>query len=115
MRRRADSTMRSVMEITAAEDLDTLASRLPAQYRDFVGIFGKAAQASLPTHGPQDMVIDPEAGKQLPSGKLYLLSSDELELLKEYLDEMLRNRKIMPRKSNAGTPIFFAKQANGNL
>jgi len=62
-RSRADGTMRRVMTITAAEDLDALASRLPAQYRDFVGIFGTAAQASLPTHGPQDMVIDLEPGK----------------------------------------------------
>jgi len=70
------------MKITAAEDLDALASHLPSKYRDIVGIFCKAAQASLPTHEPQDMVIYLEAGKQPPSGKLYRLSPDELELLK---------------------------------
>jgi len=61
------------------------------------------------------MVIDLEPGKQPPSGKLYPLSPDELELLKEYLDKMLRTGKIQPRKSSAGAPIFFAKQANGKL
>ena len=50
---------------------------------------------------------------QPPSGKLYPLSPDELELLKEYLDEMLKNGNIRPSKSSAGAPIFFAKQANG--
>ena len=114
-RRRADGTVRRVMKITAAEDLDALASRLPAQYRDFVEISGKAAQASLPTHGPQDMVIDLKAGKQLPSGKLYPLSPNELELCKEYLDEMLRNGKIRPSKSSDGDTTFFDKQANGKL
>jgi len=89
-------------------DLNTQASRLPAQYRDFVGIFGKTAQPSLLTHGPQDMVIDLEAGKQPPSGKLYPPSPDELELRKEYLNEILRNGKIRPSKSSAGSPIFFA-------
>jgi len=115
MRRRADGTVHSVMKITAAEDLDALASHLPVQYRDFVGIFGKAAQASLPTHRPQDMVIDLEPGKQEPSGELYPLSPNELKLHKEYLDEMLRNDKTRPSKSSAGAPIFFAKQANGKL
>jgi len=28
---------------------------------------------------------------------------------------MLKNRKIRPSKGSAGTPIFFAKQANGKL
>jgi len=104
-----------VMKITVAEDLDALANCLPAQYRDFVGIFSKAAETSLHTHGLQDMVIDLEAGKQPPSVKLYPLSPDELELHKEYLDEMLRHSKIRPSKRSAGAPKFLAKQANGKL
>jgi hypothetical protein len=114
-RRLSTGKARRIMKIIASEDLKTLAERLPVQYRDFIEIFGKAAQASLPAHGPQDMVIDLEPGKQPPSGKLYPLSPDELELLKEYLDEMLRTGKIRPSKSSAGAPIFFAKQANGKL
>jgi len=69
----------------------------------------------LPAYRPQDMVIDLEPGKQPPLGKLYLLSPDELELLKEYLDKMLRTSKIRPSKSSAGAPIFFAKEANSKL
>jgi len=107
--------VRRIMQIIMGEDLKTLAERLPVQYRDFVEIFGKAAQASLPAHGPQGMVIDLEPGKQPPSGKLYPLSPDKLELHKEYLDEMLRTGKIRPSKSSAGAPICFAKQANGKL
>jgi len=78
-----------VMQITAAENLQGLAERLPTQYRDFERIFGKEAQAALPVHGEQDMTIDIELGKQPPLVKLYPLSPDELKLLKEYLDEML--------------------------
>jgi len=78
-------------------------------------MFGKEAQAALPAHGEQDMTIDLQPGKQPPSGKLYPLSPDELELLKEYLDEMLKNGKIRPSKSSAGTQLFFVKEANGSL
>jgi len=72
-------------------------------------------QASLPTHRSQDMVIDLELGKHAPSGKLYSLSPDKLELIKEYLDKMFRTGKIWPSKSSAGASIFFAKQANSKL
>jgi len=61
------------------------------------------------------MVTDLEPGKQPPSGKLYPLSPDELELLKEYLDKMLRTGKIRPSNSSAEAPICFSKQANGKL
>jgi len=44
------------------------------------------------------MTIELDPGKQAPSGELYPLSPDELELLKEYLDEMLKNGKIRPSK-----------------
>jgi len=104
-----------IMPIIVGKDLKTLAERLPVQYKDFVEIFGKAAQASLPAHRPQDMVIDFKPRKRSASGKLYPLSPDELELLKEYLDEILRTSKIRPSKSSAGAPIFLAKQANGKL
>jgi len=104
-----------VMQITVAENLQGQAERLPTQYRDFVRIFGKEAQAALLAHGEQDMTIDLEPRKQPPSGKLCPLSPGELELLKKYLYEMLKNGKIRPSKSSTGAPIFFAKQANGKL
>ena len=52
--------VRRIMQIIVGKDLKTLAEKLPVQYRDFIAIFGKATQATLPAHGPQDMVIDLE-------------------------------------------------------
>jgi len=103
------------MQITVAENLQGLVERLPTQYRGFVRVLGKEAQAALTAHGEQDITIDLESGKQPPSGKLYPLSPDVHELLKEYLEKMLKNGKIRPSKSNVGAPIFFAKQAPGKL
>ena len=54
-------------------------------------------------------------GKQPPAGHLYPLSKDELDLIKEYLDEMLRAGKIRPSKGAAGAPIFFAKPPGHRL
>jgi len=44
--------VRRIMQILGGKDLKTLAERLLVQYRDFIEIFGKAAQAYLPAHGP---------------------------------------------------------------
>ena len=59
------------------------------------------------------MVIDLEPGKQPPSGHLYALSHNELVVLKEYLDEMLKSGKIRPSKSPAGAPIFIVPKPHG--
>jgi len=40
-----------VMQITATENLQGLAERLPTQYRDFVRFFEKEVQATLPANG----------------------------------------------------------------
>jgi len=42
-----------VMQITAGENLQGLAGRLPTQYRDFVRIFGNEAKAALCKWGPK--------------------------------------------------------------
>ena len=87
--------------------------RLPPQYRKFAELFSQEGQKRLPKHGPCDMTIDIEPGMQPPSGHLYPLSHDELELLREYLNEMLETGKIRPSKSPAGAPIFFVPKPHG--
>ena len=94
---------------------NSVADRLPPQYRQFAQLFSREAQQQLPEHGPQDMTIDLEPGKVPPAGHLYPLSKDELDLLKEYLDDMVRTGKIRPSKGSAGAPIFFAKHSSGKL
>jgi len=61
------------------------------------------------------MTIGLELGSQPPSGKFYPLLPDELNLPKEYLDEIRNNGKIRVSNNSAGTPISFVKQVNGKL
>ena len=46
-------------------------------------------------------------GKEPPWGPIYALSEKELQVLREYLDTMLKSGKIRPSKSPAGAPILF--------
>jgi hypothetical protein len=76
-------------------------------------VFSRQEQDQLPMHGPYDMEIDLELGKQPPSGHLYPLSQNELEALQKYIDKMLKLGKIRPSKSPAGSPIFFVPKPHG--
>ena len=60
---------------------NSVADRLPPQYRQFAQLFSREAQQQLPEHASQDMTIDLEPGKVPPAGHLYPLSKDELDLL----------------------------------
>ena len=94
---------------------NAVALRLPIQYRPYAKVFSRETQHSLLEHGPHDMEINLELGKEAPAGSLYPLSKDELDLLREYLEEMIRTGKICPGSGAAGVPIFFAKQSSGKL
>ena len=87
--------------------------RLPLLYREFAEVFSREGQNRLPEHGPWDMSIDLEPGKQPPSGRLYPLSHDEMEYLRAYIDEMLKSGKIRPSKSPCGAPIFIVPKPHG--
>ncbi|HXB10376.1 MAG TPA: reverse transcriptase family protein, partial [Bacteroidia bacterium] len=110
---------KQIYAIDMAEEVDVtfkeLFDRLPKQYHEFIKLFQEAMQKALPDHGPNDIAIELLEGTSPPSGKLYPLSQEELQLLKEYIDEMLQQGKIRPSKSSAGAPIFFVKNRNGKL
>ena len=90
-----------------------LEAGVPAFYHEFEKVFGKEMQSALPAHGPQDCAIDLLSNTEPPSGNLYPMSQDELQLLREYIEEMVATGKIRPGKSHAGSPVFFVKEKTG--
>jgi hypothetical protein len=54
----------------------------------------KEAAKRLPGQKPCDHAMDLKQGKNLPWGPLYALSEKELEVLREWLTEMLKTGKI---------------------
>ncbi len=87
--------------------------QLLPQYRRFAKLFSREEQSRLLEHSPWNIEIDLEPGKQPPSGHLYPLSHNELEALREYIDEMLKTGKIRPSKGSAGAPVFFVPKTHG--
>jgi hypothetical protein len=100
----------SAIEIPTKEDpLVTV----PEEFRQFLSIMGEEAADALPEHTIYDMKIDLKEGTTAPWGPIYPLSEAELEVLREYLKEMLRTGKIRHSTSSAGSPILFVPKPSG--
>ena len=94
---------------------DSLKEHIPSEYHQFIHLFTDEKGASLPPHRTVDYAIDLEEGKTAPFGPIYSLSEKELGVLREYLDRMLAQGKIVPPKSPAGSPILFVPKPNVKL
>ena len=100
----------------SADDKNTLLEAgVHVFYHEFKKVFGKEMQSVLPEHGPQDCAIELLPNTQPPSGKLYPISQDELQLLREYIEEMVATGKIRPGKGHAGSPVFFVIEKTGKM
>ena len=88
---------------------------LPEKYSDFSDVFDKARADVLPQHSQHDLAIELEADKQPPFGPIYDLSRPELDVLCEYVNEMLAKGFITPSKSLSGAPVLFTNKKDGGL
>ena len=103
------------ISVTADDKNTLLEAGVPAFYHEFEKVFGKEMQSALPEHGPQDCAIELLPNTEPPSGKLYPMSQDELQLLREFIEEMVATGKIRPGKGHAGSPVFFVKEKTGKM
>ena len=104
-----------IMTISIEEENKILMENVPIFYTEFHKVFGKEMQTELPEHGPQDIAINLLPNSELPAAKLYPMSQDELQVLKEYIEEMMKHGKIQEGSGSAGSPVFFVKEKTGKL
>jgi hypothetical protein len=83
------------------------------KFKKWTHIISKEAAKSLPEHPPYDHTIDLKTGETPPEGPCYALAEKELEVLRDWLKEMLETGKIRLSKSPAAVPILFFPKAHG--
>ena len=103
------------LSVSADNKNTLLEAGVPAFYHEFAKVFGKEMQSALPEHGPQDCAIELLPNTEHPSGKLYPMSQDKLQLLRKYIEEMVATGKIRPGKDHACSLVFFVKQKTGKM
>jgi hypothetical protein len=90
-------------------------TKLPVEYEEYRDVFEKKNADTLPQHRPYDYGIEFQEDAQPPFGPIYNLSQNELDALRDYLDENLTKNFIQHSKSPAGAPILFVKKKDGSL
>jgi hypothetical protein len=108
-----DPAARIIGYIAAVSENQDPIQLVPEEFRGFLGIMGKEAAERLPDHRSYDMKIDLKNGETPPWGPIYPLAENELQVLREWLKEMLRTGKIQRSTSSAGAPILFVPKPNG--
>jgi len=67
----------------------------------------------MPTRKVWDHVIEMKEGFVLRKGKVYLLSREEREEVREFIREQLRKGYILLSKSPQTAPVFFVGKKDG--
>ena len=89
---------------------------VPEEYHDFLDVFSKQEADKLPPHRAYDHSIELLDGAEAPSrAPLYHMSEQELELIKNYLEEHLKKGFIKPSSAPFASSVLFAKKPDGGL
>ena len=86
---------------------------VPEKFHRWIKVFGKKQLERMPTRKLWDHVIDVKKGFILRKGKVYPLSREEREEVREFVKEQLWKGYIRPSKSLQTTPVFFVGKKDG--
>ena len=83
------------------------------KFHRWIKMFGKKQLERIPTRKVWDHAIDVKEGFMPRKGKVYPLSREEREEVREFVKEQLRKGYIWPSKSPQTVLVFFVGKNNG--
>ena len=83
------------------------------KFHEWIKVFGKKQSERMLTRKLWDHVIDVKEGFIPRKGKVYLLSREKREEVREFVREQLRKEYIRPSKSPQMAPVFFVGKKDG--
>jgi len=86
---------------------------VPEKFHEWIKVFGKKQSERMPTRKLWDHVIEVKEGFVPRKGKVYPLSREEREEVREFVKEQLRKGYIWPSKSPQMAPVFFVGKKDG--
>ena len=84
-------------------------------YQEYYDVFSDELTSIIAQNSKYDHAIKLETGKMPPQMPIYNLSQKELQILREYLDNVLAKGWIRPSKSPSGAPILFVPKKDGSI
>ena len=89
---------------------------LPKEFHDYLDVFSKSSSDTLPPSRNQDCKIKLKPGMLLPRAEpLRRLSTEELDLVEDYIKKNLAKGFIEPSTFEYSSPILFVKKPGGGL
>jgi len=99
---------------TLGQSTPSMLDRLPKQYHKFLLLFDPEHAEKLPDHCGCDHRIELITSEdKLRMGPIYQLSQEEEKILVEYLEKIIKVKKIRPSSSLVGSPILFVPNPSG--
>ena len=86
---------------------------VPEKFHWWIKVFGKKQSERMPTRKLWDHMIEVKEGFVPRKGKVYLLSREEKEEVREFVKEQLRKGYIRPSKSPQTALVFFVGKKDG--
>ena len=86
---------------------------VPEQFHKWIKVFGKKQLERMPIQKIWDHVIDVKKEFVPRKGKVYPLSREEREEVREFIWEQLRKGYIQPSKLPQTAPVFFVRKKDG--
>ena len=80
---------------------------VPEKFHRWIKVFGKKQLERMPTRKVWDHTIEVKKGFVLRKRKMYPLSREEREEVREFMKEQLRKGYIQPSKSPQTALVFF--------
>ncbi|RKK26514.1 hypothetical protein BFJ67_g16608 [Fusarium oxysporum f. sp. cepae] len=111
--RQLNQDIKQMKQIAAKESAERL-KYIPPEYRIYEKLFQEELDTKLPQHMDYDIEIVLKDGKNPKLFPIYNLSRDELDTLREWINDMLRKGYIRPSRSSAGYPVMFVPKPNSN-
>jgi len=100
-------------EEEAAKSEEETKKLVPEKFHRWIKIFGKKQSERMPTRKLWDHAIDVKEGFMPRKEKIYPLSREEREEVREFVKEQLKKEYIWPSKSLQTAPVFFVGKKNG--
>ena len=86
---------------------------VPERFHKWIKMFGKKQLERMPTRKLWDHAIDVKEGFMPRKGKVYSLSREEREKVREFVKKQLRKGYIWPSKSPQIVLVFFVGKKDG--
>ena len=97
----------------AAKSEEEAKKLVPEEFHEWIKVFGKKQSKRMPTRKLWDHAIDVKEGFVPRKGKVYPLSREEREEVREFVKEQLRKGYIRLSKSPQMAPVFFVEKKDG--